>query len=331
MKREELEAQVIHILRRSALSGSDRQIDLLEPLGSLGVGLDSLALIEFATALEKHFQLLLPDSIWSDGGQLTLARFTDIIQAHLPAAASVMPSSDQSGAQQNGDAAPALDHPAQKQGWRRWRLVTQLGKTIYYLYHREKWLILEYIFTQKPLPAHSSPLNLQLRVAAPDDSAALTSFWNTFKYQTIDGKVMDMHLFQERQAAGAVCLTAWLGEKIVGMDWLFKQGYYWPYAGVRFDWPADSCYGGELWEPPDYHGMGIGMELLAFSLAEAKSRGFRRQVTLVYARNVKMLSASLQLYGFTLIGNVDLTKVLSRPFSKWVSGPNAGRGGTVIM
>ena len=79
MKQREVENKVVSTLRSSALLGSDRDILLNEPLTNLGLGLDSLDVVKFVVALEKEFQIQIPDSIWDEKGQLTLKVFVDLI------------------------------------------------------------------------------------------------------------------------------------------------------------------------------------------------------------------------------------------------------------
>ena len=47
MNRNQVERDIVQLLRQTALSGSDREIRTLDPLGELGLGLDSLALVQF--------------------------------------------------------------------------------------------------------------------------------------------------------------------------------------------------------------------------------------------------------------------------------------------
>jgi len=137
--------------------------------------------------------------------------------------------------------------------------------------------------------------------------------------------------FQERQEAGAACLTAWHEGRIVDMDWLFSREYDCPYTGLKIAWPADACYGAELYEHPDFHGKGVGLELLGYSLAETGKRGFRRQVTLVSSRNLKMLGASVQFFGLKAVGEIHTARVLRHPRSTWRIGERTGRGGKVLL
>src|SRR5439155_14668342 len=87
MTRSAREAEVVQILRACVLSGSDRDIPLDLPVGNLGLGLDSLALVEFVTALERRYQIILPDSLWIDAGQFTIRRLVDFVDATLPTGA----------------------------------------------------------------------------------------------------------------------------------------------------------------------------------------------------------------------------------------------------
>ena len=72
MTREEVAGRLADILRASVLDGSDRDIGNGAPLGENGVGLDSLALVEFLAAVEKDFGAKIPVEVWSRIDQLTL-------------------------------------------------------------------------------------------------------------------------------------------------------------------------------------------------------------------------------------------------------------------
>lgn len=318
MQKQEITAQVIDLLRQTALSGSSREIDPETPLGSQGLGLDSLALIEFTTVLERQYQIQMPDDLWAAGGQLTLARFIEIIAAThtsaTPAAAASRPEPPVESAQTSAAAPLGI-----------------IGASIYRLYNQDRYYILDFDLGGQTLPTFTAGADLQFRTAAPADAAALDSFWNALDYRTIDGANMDQALFHRRLAAGAHCLTAWQGAEIVAMDWIFKQSYACPYTGLRFSWPAESCYGGELWERPGLGGRGIGMALLAFSLAEAQKIGYQRQVTLVNARNTRMLGAAVQLFGFQTRGEIRTLRFLGHPFSRWRNGANTSYGHSVRL
>ncbi len=84
MNPDEISSEVVRILRHSALAGSQREIQLDEPLGEQGLGLDSLPLLEFVLALEKSFGIDLPDAIWARRQQLTLRHFVNFIVESRP-------------------------------------------------------------------------------------------------------------------------------------------------------------------------------------------------------------------------------------------------------
>jgi acyl carrier protein len=70
--REQVAQRLVGILRSSVLDGSDRDVGLGAALGEDGLGLDSLALVEFLTAVEKEFGAKVPVDVWSRIDQLTL-------------------------------------------------------------------------------------------------------------------------------------------------------------------------------------------------------------------------------------------------------------------
>lgn len=100
---------------------------------------------------------------------------------------------------------------------------------------------------------------------------------------------------------------------------------------MTFTWPPDTYYGGELWEHAEFRGKGVGMSLLAASLAKAKKAGYLRQVTIVKAHKTKMLSAAVQLYGFEKTGTISVHRLLRRPFSIWQKGGKSGYSRTLAM
>ena len=78
---------VLAILRETTLIG-ERVVDPDAPLGEQGLGLDSLALVKFLTALENHFDLELPEEVWIDRQALTLTGFSEAIGISAAAGAT---------------------------------------------------------------------------------------------------------------------------------------------------------------------------------------------------------------------------------------------------
>jgi acyl carrier protein/GNAT superfamily N-acetyltransferase len=332
-----IEQEVIQILRQTSLAGSDREINMQDPIGDLGLGLDSLALVEFVTALEKRFQMEMPDDIWSEKGQLTVQHFVEAVAVSAPSAIPAEPlASPGPGLDRKTEAPATLGRasggPQVSQPRMSKRPLGDLPRRIRRFCHQqEHFMILAFEPSPEPLPAYVSPLSLTLREATPADADALQTYWRSFPYETVDQERMTMALFQERLTAGSCCLTAWHEDRIVGMDWLFSKGYRCPYTGLEITWPRDVCYGGELYEHEDYHGKGVGLALLAFSLAETSRKGLRRQVTLVSAKNIKMLGASIQYLGLKVIGEIHTTRFLRHPFSTWRVSGRSGRGGRIEL
>jgi acyl carrier protein len=79
-------AAVEKLLRRTALRGSDRPISFDQPVGGGGLGLDSLALVEFVVAFEKEFAVEVPETIWAHLEEITPGYFLEILEGRAPAA-----------------------------------------------------------------------------------------------------------------------------------------------------------------------------------------------------------------------------------------------------
>lgn len=82
MSRARLHRELTRILRERILQGTDREIRPSDRLGPDGVGLDSLAMVEFVLAVEGHFKIQIPDTIWQRAGSLTLDDFAEIVSGN---------------------------------------------------------------------------------------------------------------------------------------------------------------------------------------------------------------------------------------------------------
>jgi acyl carrier protein/GNAT superfamily N-acetyltransferase len=338
MNASEVEREVVEVLRRSSLRGSDRQIGLDDALGEQGLGLDSLALVEFVTALENRFQVELPDEFWTERERLSIRHCADLI---VKSNASVSPATEKyepipnqrstiglSWSQKATSAFRELG-AVRGAGWILGRLGLHITDSFYL---RQKYHILMFDISDQPLPSYTSLPDLILREVSAEDSDAFREFCTSIAYRThTANKIMTVELFRERLESGYICLGAWLNDRIVGVDWLSGEGYKCPFTGLRFHWPSETCYAMELFEHTEHTGEGIGLSLLAFSLAVAKERGYESQVAMVIGKNVKMLSASVQLFGFVKIGEIDTRRILFKPFSSWQIGGDSGRGGGVLL
>ncbi len=69
---EQIRERLHTLLSTAILDGSDRDVPSGAPLGEAGIGLDSLALVQFLTAVEQEFTTEIPLQMWSDVSQLSL-------------------------------------------------------------------------------------------------------------------------------------------------------------------------------------------------------------------------------------------------------------------
>lgn len=77
MSRSRVERDVIALLRERAFAGSDRPIRPDDRLGADGLGLDSLAMVEFVVAFEKRFKVTVPDDVWAAAEELRVSHFIE--------------------------------------------------------------------------------------------------------------------------------------------------------------------------------------------------------------------------------------------------------------
>ncbi len=295
VEREQIKAEITRLLRRRALAGSGREIPLDAPLGETGLGLDSLAMVEFITALEKTFEVEFLENIWVEREKFTPGNFVEMILSLRPAKMTL------------SQAAGELERPDRG----RISAARILRKATARVFTRERYFILAYDLTNhKPHP-YRFDLDLTLKEATREDKSALSAMWNK------DLMERKLALFEKRLETGYICLTAWHKNQIVGIDWLSATGDKEPYTGLEIRMNPDSCYGFDLNEHPQYKGKGVGLATLAFSLVVAKERGFRTQFTVVHSGNKKMLGAAVQIFGFKQVGTIETTRIFGRVRSSW--------------
>lgn len=121
---------------------------------------------------------------------------------------------------------------------------------------------------------------------------------------------MRSHLWR-RMDAGILCLAAWEGGRIVAYDLLG------PHGAEDVTTSPGTCLGINLYERRESRGHGIGLGLLAASLAYTRDLGFSRQATIVLERNRSMIAAATQLLGFAVAGRADRSEVLGRVRWSW--------------
>ena len=306
-----IEDQLLGILRTQARLGNGRTILLDEPLS--GAGLDSLALLNFLTAVEKEFRLELPDELWTHKDGMTIRRFATLVRQHGAQGASV--SVARQPFQHLAHAGAEL-HPASPAE------PVAPGKP-HQLYSLESFFILAREL-HKGIPASAHPAaSLSFKEASPEDVDSLAGFWPPEKQKRKEQR------FRDRVQAGFTGLTAWRGTEIMGIDWISDRGDFEPNTGLQIVTSPGTAYGFDLYEK--YEGLGIGFALLCLSLEECKNRGFDRQVTIVSEKNVRMMTVATNLAGYDVVGKIRTQRLGHSPYSSWSINGRKGHGGTLTV
>lgn len=314
------------ILRATALGGSDREISVEAPLGELGLGLDSLAFLRFITDLENRFDVEIPEEIWIDRGQLTLAKLADIIRSEtqtMPASSSALGVESYPQTEEVPGGLGKLASVFRDRGiaggliWAGHRTLAAGGRAIW---EREDFHILVFDLQSQPLPQVPMPQGLSLRLGTADDLPATHGLWP-------EGlRKEKQRLMVDRLRRGYTCYTAWMDERIVAMDWVTAADDDEPGTGLLVSPQPGSCVGLDLNEHPQYTGRGVGLATLAWSLEHAKDLGLKKQFAIVQSTNEKMLRTSIGLLGFSKVGDLLTTRRFRKPSSVWHLGGIAGSG-----
>jgi acyl carrier protein/GNAT superfamily N-acetyltransferase len=325
--RDEIRIALLALLRERVLGGSDREIDPGSPLGEQGLGLDSLALLEFVTATEQKFDIEFPDSIWTDRGALSPESFIDLIleyqerspgSAHRPGSGTEKVGSATDSRFEKVRAAISGRGLASGMKWIAGRIVARLASEIY---TREGHVILAREIENGEFQETSRPTDLIFKQIFIDDEHVLRALWAPHHHPR-----MIQHL-RRRLDSGFLCISAWLGEEVVGIDYLSMMGDFDTDTGLQIVTLPGTCYALDLYEK--YRGRGIGVALLEKSLQETARRGLKRQVTFVRKKNSPMLATSVQIYGFRKIGEISTTKWFGKASSTWTLGPASGKNGKI--
>src|SRR5262245_59138616 len=178
------EREVVEVLRSCILNGSDRDLPVDQPLGHLGLGLDSLAVVEFVTALEKRYRVVFPDSLWTDRGQFTIRGLADVIEARVPGGGHrsrrrSLPSRWRHSAA-NAPYRQLLRERIQKQGVIRILSLAPsqlLSRLTRLCYSRSRFVLLVRDLDTLRARNHLSTPSLVLREMSEADAPALRSLW----------------------------------------------------------------------------------------------------------------------------------------------------------
>jgi acyl carrier protein/ribosomal protein S18 acetylase RimI-like enzyme len=314
-----VEQELVQIVRDELLLGSEREIELDKPLGELGVGLDSLALLNLLTRIESTFEVELPDDVWTRRGPLSLADLAALVATTPSTAAAPTPKQPTpilQGRMERVEYALRRYGPPGRVAWATVRLAAPVRRV---LMTRDRNVILERRLDAEA-PRVGAPEGLVLRPFRPEDEERLTGLWAPFNEPS------GRRGLKQLLGRGATALVAAEGDRVVALDVLSAEGDH----DVRLVRP-EACYGVYLAEAPDVRGRGVGIALVAYSFERACELGFRTQLTYVREDNTPMLAATTQLLGFEVIGSARRTHILGLTRWSWEIDGRHGRGRTLVL
>lgn len=327
--KKDIEQSVVNILRDVSMGRPDQKIAMDQSIGKQELGLDSLGLIEFVAALEKKFSVEVPDSIWKAGGRLSPSDFVKIIMELHPLPTEnkeslpAEPSPPLAASASYTERLSAAVHQRGLLAASRWALERLSRRFVRSLYATEVRVILRHDLDPIPDYRAFSRANLQFREIFKADRASLESLWAPHL------RSKELRNFDKHLDSGIICLTAWRGVEIVGIDYLSSACGRDPDTGLMVKTLPGSGYAIGLYEK--YPGEGIGSALLGYSLSETKKRGFQRQVTFVNEENVKMLISTIQLFGFKEVGRIRSRRWLGKVSSEWFIADQPQPGRTIVI
>lgn len=320
MSRDSVEQELMRIVREELLLGSERELPLDVPLGELGVGLDSLALVNLLTKIEAVFAVELPDDVWTRRGPLSLAGLAEVVAGSAPtdtpASTDSHPEEILQGRMERTEYALRRYGAVGRVAWTGVRLAAPVKR---FLFTRDRNVIMERSLDGDAVPARA-PEPVVLRPFEPGDEARLTGLWAPFN------EARGRRGLQEWLQRGATALVAVEGDAVVAVDVVSDDGD----EDVRLTRPQ-ACYGVYLAEAPAVRGRGIGLALVAYSFEHARERGFGTQLTYVREDNTPMLVATTQLLGFEVIGSAYRTHVAGVTRWSWQIDGRRGRGPQLVL
>lgn len=320
MSREAAQEEILRIVREELLFGSERPIPLDAPLGELGVGLDSLALVKLLTAVEARFGVDVPDDVWTARGPLSVDALADIVAAaprrEEPVREAAQPTLVR-GRMERAEHALAHGGPARRVAWAAVRVLAPAKQ---FAFGFSRAFILERPLDDAVETSVSVPEGIALRPYTPDDEDALAGLWPGFAERHA------RRFLRRAMREGQIALVAVEDGRIVALDLVSGFGE----DEVRIEQP-EACFGYWLTEAQGARGRGIGLALVAYSLLVARERGFRAQVTWVAEDNEAMLAAATQLLGFRSVGTASRLRVLGLTRWSWNVRGRRGRGRRLVL
>jgi acyl carrier protein len=321
LSRGSAEHEIAQIIRDELLLGSERAIPFDEPLGELGVGLDSLALVNLLTAVEAAYGVELSDDIWTARAPLSVNALAEIVRKTPQTAAPTAPA-DGSSPVLHGRL-ERIEYTLRRRGRvgrGAWAAVRIAAPPVRFLFLRTRHLLLEKRLDDVTSPMLAPPPGINLRPLAPGEEAALSGLWPAVHVRR------SRRVLEQALREGAIALVAVEGTRVVALDLISASGD----DEVDVDDP-EACYGFFLTEAPDARGRGIGLALAAHSFRVAREQGFRSQLTHVWDGNTAMLAAATQLLGFRALGSARRTNIVGITRWSWQVDGTRRRGPRLVI
>ena len=314
------EQEIVRIIRDELLLGSERAIPFDQPLGELGVGLDSLALVNLMTAVEAAFGVELSDDIWTERGPLSVDDLAELVRSAPRTAAR--PTIDRYSPVLQGrmEQFEHALHGRGAAGRAAWAAIRMAAPAKRFLFDRSRHLLLERRLDDVSRMEIAPATGIELRQLAREEEPDLSNLW-----EGANGRRM-RRVFENAVDDGAITLVACEGSRVVALDLVSARGG----EDVEIVSPG-ACFGFLLVEARAARGRGIGLALAAYSFAVARERGFRTQFTHVWEGNTAMLAAATQLLGFRIIGSAKRTRVAGMTRWSWQVDGTRRRGRRVVL
>lgn len=316
MSRASIEQEIRRIVRDELLLGSDRPIPRDQALGEVGIGLDSLALVNLLNAVEQGFGVELSDDVWTARGPITLDDLVEVVHS-TPATTAAATTNGRDAAVKHRRM-DAVELALRRRGWpgrAAWAVVQVAAPAASFVFSGGTYLLFERELDAGASMTFALPPGVELRPFRPEDEAGFAGLWAPYE-ERIRRRTLRRYLRE-----GALGLVAAEGSRIVAIDFLSATGD----DEVEISRP-DVCYAFALSEAPSVRGRGIGLALADYSVRVARERGFRTQVTYVWDGNEPMLAAATQLLGFRQIGSGRRRRVLGVRRWSWEVDGQPGSG-----
>ena len=316
-----VERAIARIIRDELLLGSEREIPFDQPLGELGVGLDSLALVNLLSAVEAAFRVELSDDIWTERGPLSVNDLAEIVRSTRPAAAPTLSAQGDSAALHGR--MEQLEQRLRRRGSAgraAWAAIRMAAPARRFLFARTQHVLLERRLDEEISTEIAPPPGIEFRLLLPGERPDLSDLWAPVHARRMT------KVFQREVDRGAIALVASVGHRVVAVDLLSGSGG----LDVEVNSPG-VCFGFLLAEARAARGRGIGLALAAYSFRVARERGFRTQLTHVWKGNTAMLAEATQLLRFRIVGSARRMRVLGISRWSWQIRGKRGRGPRLVF